>query len=430
MSDQSDLDRYYRRNVFGISAVEFLWGLGLPVVIESTFLQLFLKNMGASSLAIGLIPFFFFVGISVFALLSSYMTENMALKRYAVILLHIISGAMLVLIGLGLLLFGQTDYFLVIFFCCYAIFSILIGMTLPVWWNYLLKILSEERSVSGLAFMLIAQNIAKLTGSIYIVHFVDRYAFSVRHSAWIFVVIGIIFSFSAVFFLLTKEFPQDHAAASDNDPLFFQYVRESLEQVWRNKNFLTFLAGDVDLYVIITIISFYANYATTYRGIAPALAAGAFVGCIYIGAICANILLGPLGLFSLKGKYVFEKSASLYAILILIFFGANWSFLLASFLLGIARGTRMLTYAPAVKKLSGLSDSTRYFAVAPIITLPLSAALPLLCGKFLDRFQELGGNSYRIVFIMAFVLVFVSLGFILKTDFSPVSHHPSKLAKD
>jgi len=50
MSDQSDINRYYHRNVFGISAVEFLWGLGLPVVIESTFLQLFLKNMGASAL--------------------------------------------------------------------------------------------------------------------------------------------------------------------------------------------------------------------------------------------------------------------------------------------------------------------------------------------------------------------------------------------
>ena len=29
----------------GISGVEFLWGLGLPVIVESTFLQLFLKNI-------------------------------------------------------------------------------------------------------------------------------------------------------------------------------------------------------------------------------------------------------------------------------------------------------------------------------------------------------------------------------------------------
>ena len=427
MSANSDLDRYYYRNVFGICAVEFSWGLGLPVVIESTFLQLFLKNMGASSLAIGLIPFFFFIGLSVFALLSSYMTENMSLKRYAVILLHVISGVMLLLIGISLFIFGQSTYFLVIFFCCYATFSILIGMTLPVWWNYLLKILSAERSVSGLAFMLIAQNVAKLAGSIYIVHFVDRYAFSVQHSAGIFMAIGIVFSLGSLFFFLTKESPQVQSVPTDKGLSFFQYVRESIEHVRQNRNFLNFLAGDADLYVIITIISFYANYATTYRGVAPALAAGAFVACIYAGAICTNILLGPLKLFSLKGKYVFAKTASLSATLLLIVFGTTWSFLLASFLLGIGRGTRMLVYAPAVKKLSGLFDSTRYFAVAPIITLPLSAALPLLCGKYLDRFQGLGGTSYRIVFMVAFGLILISLGFILKTDFSLGSDQPNKV---
>lgn len=422
MNRSPDIDRYYYRNVFGISAVEFLWGLGLPVVIESTFLQLFLKNMGASSFMIGLIPFSFFIGISVFALLSSYMTENMALKQSAVIFLHFISGTMLLLIGISLLLFGQSTSFLVIFFCCYAVFSILLGMTLPVWWNYLLKIFSENRSVSGLAFMLTAQNIAKLAGSIFIVRFVDRYAFSVKHSAWIFVVIGIVFSFSALFFLFTKEFPVDLPACADKTSPFFRYVRQSLKQVWQNKNFLTFLAGDADLFVIITIISFYADYATTYHGIALSIAAGAFVGCIYIGAICTNLLLGPMGLFSLKGKYVFEKTASSGALILLFFGGANWSFLLASFFLGIARGTRMLVYAPTVKRLSGRPDATRYFAVAPIITLPFSAALPLLCGKFLDGFQDLGGNAYRFVFIIALILVLVALGFILKTDFSPESY--------
>ena len=49
----SPKDRYFRRNVFGVSVVEFLWGLGFPIVLESTFLQLFLKSLGASSLLTG-----------------------------------------------------------------------------------------------------------------------------------------------------------------------------------------------------------------------------------------------------------------------------------------------------------------------------------------------------------------------------------------
>jgi hypothetical protein len=96
-------DHYYRQNVFGISAVEFLWGLGLPVVVESTFLQLFVKSLGGSGMALGMIPVFFFIGISVFALLASYLTEGVAFKRRAVIVLHLVSG-------LSLLVFGALLY--------------------------------------------------------------------------------------------------------------------------------------------------------------------------------------------------------------------------------------------------------------------------------------------------------------------------------
>jgi len=54
-----NINQHYKRNVFGISSAEVLWGIGLPLVIESTFLQLFLKSLGASSFAIGLVPSFF-----------------------------------------------------------------------------------------------------------------------------------------------------------------------------------------------------------------------------------------------------------------------------------------------------------------------------------------------------------------------------------
>ncbi len=67
-------DNYFKRNVFGITGVEFLWGLGMPVVIESTILQLFMKNLGATSFQIGLIPAFFAIGYSIFALWGCYFT--------------------------------------------------------------------------------------------------------------------------------------------------------------------------------------------------------------------------------------------------------------------------------------------------------------------------------------------------------------------
>ncbi|MBU2510781.1 MFS transporter [bacterium] len=417
-NSQNLKDRYYTRNVFGISSVEFTWGLGLPVVIESTFLQLFIKSLGASSLVIGLIPTFFFIGSSIFALFSSYFTSRLEFKRTAVVLLHLFSGLSLLFFGVFLYLFSTVDYLLVVFFISYGIFSLSLGMTLPVWLNYLVDILSDEKSVSGIAFMLIAQNCAKFVGSMVIVKIVDKYSFSVESSSLVFIAVGALFSIGSLFFMITKEVPAAVPEKNDSRQTFLVHTLESFRHLIKNRNFLLFLAGDFEFYIIVTVISFYANYATTFCGINPAIASGVFVACIYSGAICANFLLGSLGWLDLKKKYIFSKCVSFSAILLLITFQDQWAFFVTSFLLGLSRGTRMVSMAPATKRLSGLADSTSYFAIAPLVTLPIASGMPIVAGLFLDRFSHLGGDSYRIVFGSCAFLIVITLFFILKTDFS------------
>ena len=413
------IDTYYKRNVIGISGCEFLWGLGLPVVLESTFLQLFLKSLGASSFQIGLIPAFSFLGSSVFALLSSYFTVGLAFKRGAVIYLHLISGMSLVVFGAILFFFGENAPVLTIFFVSYAVFSVCIGMTVPVWLNYLVNIFSEQRSFSGLGFMMIAQNIARLASSLLIVKFVEKYSFSQTASGGIFLAVGLLFCLGSLFFFATKETSLPDLETDDIRKSFFRYVHRSVSRIFQNRNFLIFLAGDMDFYVIVTVISFYANYATTFCGIAAPIAAGFFVSCIYVGAIVTNIFMGSLDIFLPRNKYVFAKTASMTALLLLIVFSYQWSFFLASFLLGVSRGTRMIVFPPSVKKLSGLHDTTSYFAVGPIITIPFALALPMAYGYFLDRFAFLHGASYRIVFFISLMLVMGSLYAIFKVNFKP-----------
>jgi MFS family permease len=417
MQERVDKDRYFLQNVIGISGVEFLYGLGLPVVVESTFLQIFLKKLGASNFAIGLIPFFFFLGTSAFALLSSYYTANMAFKRKAVIGLHLVSAISILLIGISLFIFSNVSHILFVFLGCYALFSISVGMTMPVWLNYLVTILSEDKSVAGLSFMIIAQNIAKLLSSMLILRIVDTYAFSQLSSALIFLAVGLFFFLGSLLFLVTKELNHAHETPPAVRQTFFRYVVDNGRHVLKNKNYLFFLAGDFEFFIVITVISFYANYATAHCGIDPAVAAGVFVGCIYTGAIFTNILLGTMGMFSLKTKCIITKISSISAVMLLSFVCYSWGFYLASFLLGLSRGARLLVYPPAVKKLSGLSDSTSYFAIGPILTLPFAVILPLVTGKFLDHNAALQAGAYRMVFLTAALLIFFTLLSILKTNF-------------
>lgn len=418
MDEKQYNDGNYLRNVIGISGVEFLWGLGLPVVVESTFLQLFLTSLGASSFAIGMIPAFFFIGSSFFALLSSYHTAHLPTKRRAVIWFHFVSSGALFAFGVILFLFGRISGILVIFFVSYAVLSICVGMTMPVWLNYLVKIFSEARSVSALAFMMIAQNVAKLTTSFFLIEFVERHTFSIRSSALIFIAVGILFFIGSLFFYLTREWRQQDLPPR-RETTFGSYVGRSIARILKNRNFLYFLVGDLEYIFVVTAISFYANYATQYCGIPAAIAAGMFVACIYIGSLVSNIVLGPLGLFGLKNKYILSKVLALVAMGLLISGANTLYFYMASLLLGASRGTRMLVYAPAVKKLSGMADSTSYFAVAPLLALPISAGLPLVCGRLLDHFAHLGGDAYRILFAGCMGLLLITLVCILKTDFDP-----------
>ena len=411
------IDKFFKQNVFGISSVEFLWGLGLPAVIESTFLQLFLKSLGASSLAIGFIPAFFFVGCSIFGLLSSYFTSDMAFKRNAVILLHVVSGVSLLFFGCVLFVFGKIPSIILVFFISYAIFSVCIGMTVPVWLNYAVNMFSAERTVTGFAYMMIAQHVARLISSVMIVQWVEKYSFSLKASSLIFIAVGTLFALSAVMFLFTREVARDGGKNDRGGRSLFRYTIDSVRDIVKNRNFLYFLAADMDYFVVVTAISFYANYATSFCGIRPSIAAGVFVGFLYTGAILTNIMLGPMGYLRMRDKYILSKGAAVSALVLIIVYQDPWSFLLASFLFGVCRGTRSIVFAPAVGRLSGLSDATSYFAVAPLITLVFATGLPLIFGKFLDYFVWMEGDSYRIVFGASIVLVVGTLYFLLKVDF-------------
>jgi len=417
------MDLYFRRNTIGISSVEFFWGLGMPVVMESTFLQLFLRNLGASSFLIGLIPTLFSGAVALFALFSGRLTGHIERKRPAVIIMHVGAALPLLTFGIFLAVTGFSPSILSVFFCCYALFSVGVGFIFPVWQNYLVKIFTEQRSISALAVMWTTQSVAKLLSSYLILRTVERYSFSAFGSSIIFISVGVVFLGGSFLFLITRE-------VSDSVPTDGSYHRLGIVQgfrsVLRNRNFLLFLGTDLEYFALIGIISFYANYATEHCGISPAMASGLFVAFNYLGGITASILLGWFRLFTLKGKYWITKIPAALAVPLICFICRPWAFFLASYLFGVSRSTRSLVYAPAVKRLSGMADATHYFSVAPLITLPLSVGIPLINGATLDRLSYLGGGSYRIVFLAMAVLSVASLAILSRIDAAALQPGPQK----
>jgi MFS family permease len=403
-------DRHFARNVAGICGVEFAWGLGMPVVFESTFLQVFLRNLGASSFLVGLIPTLISAGMAVFSLSSYYLTAGLARKRGAVIAAHVVAAVPLLAFGILLGVRGLQPGSLALFLSAYSLFSVGVGLILPAWQNYLVKIFSPERSTRALALMMISQSAAKLAGSLWLVRVVQRFSFSAEGSSLVFTLVGLLFLAGSFSFLLTEEQPEPPAPRAGK--LRLDSLRSSAAG---NRGFLLLLGTDLEFFALGGVIAFYANFATEHCGISPALASGLFVAFAYLGGMLANTLLGWAGLLSVRDKYLVTKVLATAGIFLLAAHPVPWVFYLVSLLFGASRGTRQMVYTPAVKRLSGARDATLYFAVSYILALPFSAGLPLLNGAFLDRFVSWGAWSYRGMFLAMAALALAGIYFTLRT---------------
>ncbi len=413
------LDSLFFRNTAGISAAEFFWGLGLPVLVESTFLQLYLRKLGASNLLIGMVPAILFAGLSVFGLFSGYLTSHLESKRKAIIVTHVFGSLPFPLLGIVLLATGFNSLSIPMFFVSYGLFSALLGLMVPLWQNYIVKIFSETRAVQGLSIMWIVQNITKIISSFIIARAVDRFTITAQSSGFIFILAGLSCLVGSFWFLVTREGEREQEEEPvEREVNFFRHLFRAGKTSLKDKNFIFFLVSDIETYAILGTVAFYANYAVEHRGISIAAASGLFIAFYYIGGFAANVFLGSLDLLPLKKKFYLSKVFSICALVLLILFGGLWSFLTASLFMGFSRSNRSLLYPVAVKQLVKNRDVTDHFALAYVIQLPVSVGLPLLSGRFLDLLSGYGLLSYKLLFTIMIGIVAMSTVFLWKTSFS------------
>ena len=419
-------NRAFFMNTAGISLVEFFWGLGLPLVLESTFLQLFLTKLGASNLMIGLVPTFLFTGQALLGVFSAYYSKRFSKQRTIVIVYHLFPSAAILVFGFYLAATGEfLPSTITIFFITYILFNAGIGFTMPVWQNYLVKLYNSEQVLPAFAAMMIFQSAGRLISSFLIAGYFTGREITAGSSASLFILCGSLFFIGSFGFFLTSE-PETVNDDNHTESGFFFFLKESFGNIIRNRSLVFFLFSDIDMYAVIAVISFYAAYAVKFHGISAAAAAGIFVGLNYAGQILANFLFGTLKLLSMKGKCYTGRICSIGGIIFIIAGSGLPAFLAASVLLGISRASRNLIYAPAVKMLSGKKDATNYFAAAPILMLPLSTGIPVISGRLLDSLPVSGPVAFKIVFAMLGLLSVLSFFFIRRVGFSTGSAAESK----
>jgi predicted MFS family arabinose efflux permease len=410
------LDAYFFRNALGVSLSEFFWGIGIPILLESTFLQLFLAGQGASNTVIGLSGTIFSVSISIMPLFAAFFASGFQRKKILVIIIHLFPSAAILFLGLFYLIFGAQYNTVIVFLVFFLLFSITLGFTMPVWQNYIVKIFSPAKRLKGLSVMMISQNSAKVLSGVIIAGIIASFGMTLRVSAYLFLCTGIVFAVGSLLYVITYEQSDSKPDVEIRHPL--HYVKHYSKHLLKNKPMLWYIFQDIEFFAVVTVFSFYARYATDHIGMTASDAGGIFVILAFAGAVSANILFGFLWSGHIKGKLYFTKVCSLAGILLLIIYPVPFIFLVVSFLLGFSRGARFLLYTSAVKLLSGLEDASSYYAIIPLITIVSSGGFPLLAGRSIDFLGSFGGDAYRITFAVYLLIVFIGF-FALKRTIIP-----------
>jgi len=411
------IDNYFLRNTIGLSSVEFFWGLASPVIFESAFLQIFLKQMGASNKTVGLIPSILAAGIMLSSLLSAWLTSHLVHKKRAVILTHMAASIPFLLFGV-ILPYIDVSHRVEVFLAAYILFALALGIVLPLWQNFIVKIFSQSNTLKANSIMMTTQIFARMIGSFFIFKSVEKFSFSTMSSSLIFIAVGIIYFTGSSLFIIVHEQPA-YTTGQRTKPHNLKTMTAAADHIFRNKNYLFYLAGMTESYATVAVLSFYANYAVEFKGIEKEVAAGLFVGCIYFAGVLTNVFLGWLNFFSLKTKFIIARTAAVTGTLLLLVSDTLSFFLLVSFIFGIARAVNQSANAPSVKLLSGLEDATDYFAISSILIFPVSFSIPVVSGIIIDAFAEYGYFSYIIVFIILAVLQASGLIFTVLTNFNP-----------
>lgn len=383
----------FRRNLTAFLLCEILWGFGVSFSSESAILPVLFRSLGASRLAIGLIPAVS-IAASLTQLFAGYFTERrtrtlrfvfgsytIGLSFWALMALWIVlspalsASAAATIAGL-LVLFVFLKAFIMFSNAPYAS---LMGRALG------------ERKGSGYGLIYASNTLAGVFGSLIAAAILGTAASGNGRFA-LCLAVTFACAFAGDLFLLPLAEPPQ---APRRHPALWGYIAGCAREAWQVRGYRAYVIGRVCMGASPVLMYFYAVESGATAAVASLLMA------FQTGGACLGILAGgrlgdrrgykPIAMGSAfclaAGMAVMALQPPLPGVAVVAFLTGAFSGLLQAANFGL------------IHELSPRADPTAYFSIMQIIVAPVSAAASLAGGWLIDR------TSYRPVLLGAAAVV-------------------------
>ena len=377
---------HHRRNLFFLALVEANWGLAFGLSSAHILLPVFLRELGATTLAISAVPMIVSVGHTLPQFLTPYFTAHLAEKKRSVILWHLAPPAAWLPVPLYFL-FVRTEppssrADIAVFLAFFAASTGFIGFVIPLWLNFVSRTTHAERWGETTGTLFSVQMLFASVGS-FLASFLLTHGLGFpKNYALCFLLTAFGMAVGAIFFLGVRETPHPRPPARR---LFREYLRNFFQILHREPRLRRYLAARVCIQVYPALVTFYAVYAADSFGASGGDAArlsGVFLAAQMLACYAAGRLGDRVGHMPI----ILAGNAALLAGMATVFFAtAMWHFYVASVLGGIFLATFIVSHINWLLRFAPEGeDKTLILSVPSVLLTPAMVICPLFLGWLVD----------------------------------------------
>lgn len=381
-----------------------VFSFGMSFVSVVTILPIYLKQLGASNIAIGILPVVWALGFNLPQIIIANYTGNQPYKKKIIMITSLFQRIPWLLLSL-LSMFcinKESSTSIILFFLCFGLAAIGGGFNLPAWFDLFSKL--TPVSIRGKQFAY-RTSLGALLGIIagkISVEILDRVVFPINFSILFF--IGSLIMLSSYLFLIQLIENEPNPPRKTLD--IKEFILNLPTILKKEINYRNFLIADALLIIGIVSNTFIAVYAIEKFGL-PESYAGVFTVVVMFSLMFGSLIFGMVAdKFGHRINILISAIFIFFTCLIALISGSITSYYFVFFFSAVVTGILNVSRLPLISELCNEDNRPTFVSLGNFITIPF-----VLSGIFAGWFAETWG--YESVFILSGIVALAASFWIL-----------------
>jgi MFS family permease len=365
-------ERHYRRNLALMTLVEGGWGFGMAFGFSASFVQLVLKDLGATEGQVGLLAAQWGFG-TIPMVLAGYFTGHLRRKKAVVFWGHALCCLPVAGMATALAWVPSASARIWCVLAAQYAFGLCVGLLLPVWLTFMGKCLPARKLGWGFGVTFFFQTAAGVCAAWAAARLLAARPEAVAACVG---VTALVMALANLGFLPVRE---PDTEGESRPAAFLPFVRQLLREIREDRNVRNLLVAEVLLCAQYGVVGFYAARAAAFGGDAAT------------GADFTLWVMASQGVTSLAGGWLVDRVgpkpvlaagrlAVAAAALVAWRAGSVHDLKLAALFVGMFWGVRSAAGFAMFRNVVGREEVTSLYGLFTLLVAPFAAATPLVAG--------------------------------------------------